>query len=74
MGLDIRLPMGILFSILGVLLIIFGIAGDPSIYDRSLGININFIWGFVLLAFGLLNLFLARRGLAIAARLVAPPK
>jgi hypothetical protein len=73
MGLDIRLPMGILFSILGVLLMIFGVAGDRSIYVRSLGININLMWGCVMLAFGLLNLLLARRG-AIAARTAAPPK
>jgi hypothetical protein len=73
MGLDIRLPMGILFSILGVLLMIFGLAADPSIYVRSLGININLIWGSVLLAFGLLNLFLARRG-TIAARTAGHPK
>lgn len=52
MGLDIRLPIGLLFSALGLVLIFFGAAGDPAIYARSLGINVNVLWGLVLLAFG----------------------
>ena len=39
MGLDIRLPIGFLFTIFGVLLIAFGALGDKAIYERSLGIN-----------------------------------
>ena len=75
MGIDIRLPLGILFSLLGVILVIYGIAGDPSHYQQSLGININFYWGFVLLAFGLLMLVLGRRGLRPAddSKVAAPP-
>ena len=75
MGIDIRLPLGILFSLLGVTLIIYGIAGDPSHYQQSLGINVNFYWGFVLLAFGLLMLLLGRRGIRVASasKTVAPP-
>jgi protein-S-isoprenylcysteine O-methyltransferase Ste14 len=56
MDLDIRLPMGILFAILGALLTIFGLVSDRSFYVRSLGININLIWGLVLLFFGFLML------------------
>jgi len=52
MGLDIRLPIGLLFSALGLVLIFFGAASDPAIYARSLGINANVLWGLVLLAFG----------------------
>ena len=37
MGLDIRLPIGFLFSIFGVLLIVFGELSDKAIYERSLG-------------------------------------
>jgi hypothetical protein len=62
MGIDIRLPLGILFFLLGLILVIYGIAGDPSRYQRSLGINVNLYWGFVLLAFGVLMLVLGRRG------------
>lgn len=62
MGLDIRLPIGFLFSIFGVLLIAFGALGDKTIYERSLGININLEWGIVMLLFGAFMLFLGRRG------------
>jgi len=52
MKLDIRLPIGLLFSILGVLLVFYGTLSDTSVYERSLGININLWWGGVMLAFG----------------------
>lgn len=50
MGLDIRWPIGIMFSLIGALLVITGLAYGPS--ERSLGINIDLIWGLVLLVFG----------------------
>jgi hypothetical protein len=59
--LDIRLPLGLLFLIFGSLLLIFGLASNPEIYARSLGININFWWGIVMLLFGLALLGLAYR-------------
>jgi hypothetical protein len=62
MGLDIRLPIGLMFTIFGILLVVFGLVGDPTIYQRSLGINVNFWWGLVMLVFGLLMLLLGRRG------------
>jgi len=60
MGLDIRWPIGIMFTLLGVLLIITGLihGGDA----RSLNININLWWGLVLLVFGVLMLLGAVRG------------
>lgn len=63
MGLDIRYPIGIMFAIVGALLVIFGLttSGNTELYRRSLGININLWWGLLLLAFGLLMLFLAWR-------------
>ena len=63
MGLDIRLPIGLMFSILGLLLAGYGLVGDKEIYARSLGLNINLWWGLVMLVFGLLMLFLGRRGM-----------
>lgn len=62
MGLDIRLPIGLMFFVMGLLLMGFGYFADPAIYARSLSININLIWGFVLLLFGSAFLFLGRRG------------
>lgn len=61
MGLDIRLPIGLMFSILGVLLVGLGLLGDKSIYTRSLGININLWWGLVMLIFGVVMLWLGKR-------------
>jgi hypothetical protein len=61
MGIDIRLPLGTLFSLLGLILILYGAVSDASRYQQSLGININLDWGIVLLIFGLLMLLLARR-------------
>ena len=62
MNIDIRVPLGMLFAILGVLLAGYGIASDSSIYQRSLGYNVNLVWGLVLLVAGLLTIWLARRG------------
>jgi hypothetical protein len=61
MGIDIKFPIGLMFSILGLLLTIFGIitGGDSALYSRSLGININLWSGCGMLAFGLIMLFLA---------------
>lgn len=54
-GLDIRLPIGGLFTLLGLVLIGYGVvtAGNAALYARSLSFNINLWWGLVLLAFGL---------------------
>ncbi|HEU5077826.1 MAG TPA: hypothetical protein VFT72_01345 [Opitutaceae bacterium] len=62
MQLDVRLPMGFLFLILGVILTIYGIVGDKAMYVRSLGDNINLTWGIVFAIFGAVVLFLAKRG------------
>ena len=62
MGLDIRLPIGGLFSILGVLLAGYGLVSDSAIYVRSLGINANLWWGLALLVFGVVMVVLGRRG------------
>ena len=61
MGLDLRIPIGLLLGIIGFLLVVFGLVSDPSLYQRSLGVNINLIWGSVLLLFGIVMVMLARR-------------
>jgi hypothetical protein len=61
-GIDIRKPIGLMFSLLGLILAIYGWVGDRAIYERSLGININLSWGLVLIGFGLIMLLLASRG------------
>ena len=50
-----------MFSIIGLILVIFGFVSDKQIYTRSLGINVNLGWGCVLLAFGVFMLLMAYR-------------
>jgi hypothetical protein len=60
MGLDIRWPIGIMFTLISVLLIIEGILTGPS--EKALGMNIDLWWGIILLVFGVLMLLGAVRG------------
>jgi high-affinity Fe2+/Pb2+ permease len=59
--LDIRVPVAVMFGVMGALLTGYGVFGDQSIYARSLGININLVWGSVLLAFAACLLILSAR-------------
>lgn len=62
MRLDIRVPIGIMFGVLGAMLAVYGMFfSDPKIYERSLGIKINVWWGLILLAFGAAMYFFGRR-------------
>jgi hypothetical protein len=73
-GLDVRLPIGGLFAVLGLVLTGYGLAmeGDTARYARSLSVNINLWWGLVMLVFGLLLLLGAARARRVeSARLAA---
>jgi len=61
MGLDIRLPIGLMFSLLGALLAVYGLltGSDGDMYQRSLNLNVNLWWGLVLFVFGAVMLFFA---------------
>ena len=63
MQLDIRIPIGLLFSVIGLLLVVYGAVSGSPLYERSLGININLWWGGVLVLFGAVMLLLARKSL-----------
>ncbi|MDR3772633.1 MAG: hypothetical protein P4L26_04745 [Terracidiphilus sp.] len=74
MSLDLRVPMGLMFTLVGMILTAFGLATRGSaIYNASLGINANFWWGLVLLIFGLTMLALGRRGQKRLASLPSKP-
>ena len=60
MELDVRIPLGWLFTTLGVILIAYGLISDPAIYARSLGENVNLHWGVVFTLFGSVVLFVSR--------------
>jgi hypothetical protein len=63
MGLDIKLPIGLMFAILGILLTIYGIftASDQALYARSLHVNINLWVGIGMIIFGVVMLIFAKR-------------
>jgi sulfite exporter TauE/SafE len=60
---DIRIPIGLMFTIVGVIISIFGFAtmSNTGMYHKSLGINVNIIMGILMLVFGLIMLFFAFR-------------
>jgi hypothetical protein len=61
MRFDLRIAIGGLFTVYGVLLALYGLLGDKAQYSRSLGLNVNLLWGLVLLAFGLCMLLIRGR-------------
>ena len=63
MNVDIRVPIGFMFFMIGVLLTGYGAAttGDVELYAKSLGYNINLWWGMALLIFGGSFLFMGWR-------------
>ncbi len=63
MHLDVRVPLGLLFLLLGIILIVFGLTSDPAIYaQHSLGQNVNLFWGGVFALFGAVMLIFTRLG------------
>jgi hypothetical protein len=66
MGFDIRIPIGLLFSITGALLTIDGVVSGSSTAVGSRGLQVNLWWGLLMLLFGAGALWLARRRARIA--------
>ena len=66
MNIDLRIPMGMMFTLIGAVLMAIGLStrGNGAIYAPSLGINVNLWWGVALLVFGLILVPLGRRGQA----------
>jgi hypothetical protein len=61
MRLDVRLPIGAFFSLVGLLLTAYGLAMRGAPGTAPTGVPIDLLWGVVLLVFGILMLALARR-------------
>ena len=65
MQLDIRFPIGLMFSVLGILLLVVGLfAGGQT--TQSQQTSVNLWWGAVMLVFGIVMFILGRRGTASA--------
>jgi len=68
---DVRLPIGLLFLAMGLLVGGYGLLGDQALLaSRSAGVNIDLVWGAVMAAFGALMLLLA----GLARRKGGPPE
>jgi len=61
MGIDIKIPIGLMFSIFGLLLTVYGFFTrlDATLYKPSLGINVNLWSGIGMLILGVIMLALA---------------
>ncbi len=61
---DARILMGMLFTLMGTILTAFGLStrDNAAVYEQSLGIDVNLWWGLALLVFGVVVIFLGRRG------------
>jgi hypothetical protein len=64
MSFDLRYPLGLMFTLFGLIITGVGLFGGAELTQKSLGINMNLWWGLVMLAFGLIMLLLAFRGSA----------
>ncbi len=62
MGLDIRIPLGLIFLITGGIISFYGfITRNTGIYEKSMGINLNLTWGALMFVFGLIMFLVGRR-------------
>ena len=63
MKLDIKIPIGLLFTVFGLVLSVYGLVtgSDAAIYAKSLGYNVNLLTGLFMFVFGAFMLILARK-------------
>ena len=64
--LDLKIPLGGLLSFYGAALVLYGLLSGKEAYARSMGVNVNLIWGVVILAVG--------AALLLAVRLKRPAR
>ena len=63
MGLDIRIPLGLIFLLIGGLMTLYGLftRNAAGIYEKSMGINLNLTWGAIMFVFRLVMFLVGRR-------------
>jgi LPXTG-motif cell wall-anchored protein len=61
--LDIKIPIGLMFFVFGVIITIYGFMtrNDTELYQKSLSHNVNLWMGILMLVFGGVMLLLVRR-------------
>jgi len=68
MNFDLRIPLGLMFTIFGAILTCVGIFGSADLTRQSLGINMNLWWGLVQFLFGVVMLLFAFCGGKLAVQ------
>jgi membrane-bound ClpP family serine protease len=68
MQLDIRLPIGLMFGLEGLILFVYGLISDHAKYSKSLGIDVNLWWGLVMIIFAAVMLLLSFLAAKAAAK------
>lgn len=61
---DLKIPLGGLLGFYGIVLLIYGIFGPKDIYDKSFHLDINVIWGVLMMIISsafLLSAYFGRR-------------
>jgi multisubunit Na+/H+ antiporter MnhG subunit len=63
MGLDIRIPLGLIFLITGGIMTVYGFISRNAadVYEKSMGINLNLSWGALMFVFGAIMYIVGRR-------------
>jgi hypothetical protein len=62
MGLDIRVPLGLIFLTTGGIMALYGLfTRSSAIYGKSMGINLNLWWGLIMVVFGAVMFYLGRQ-------------
>ena len=62
MGLDIRIPLGLIFLITGGLMTVYGlVTRGNAMYAKSMDINLNLVWGGLMVVFGAVMFLVGRR-------------
>jgi len=59
MSMDIRFPIGFMFTLTGLIITVWGLISGPEIYQKSLNVNINLWTGLAMLVFGLIFLLMS---------------
>jgi len=62
MGLDIRVPLGLIFLITGGIISVYGFfTRGSAMYEKSMGVNLNLTWGLLMFVFGVIMFLVGRR-------------
>jgi uncharacterized membrane protein YeiB len=53
MAMDLRIPIAIIFILLGAILAVYGLVAPQDVAPVDLGIRVNLTWGVLMFLFGM---------------------